>query len=108
MILQPGETYSDAITRLRREIIREALESHEGRRDEAAQALGIGRTYLQRLIQGLEDMPKSAGRRPTPPKPPKPPEPVTPCCLHSRSTHWGRRDRCTIPGCRCRGYRKSA
>ena len=46
-----GLGFHERITAFRRQIIEEALRAHGGNRTHAATALGVQRTYLQRLIR---------------------------------------------------------
>lgn len=45
-----GQTFYESIRRVRVEILKRALSAHESNAD-AARALGLQRTYLQRLLR---------------------------------------------------------
>ena len=45
------ETYHEAVSRFRREFLAQALVAHGGNRTRTAQAIGLQRTYLLRLIR---------------------------------------------------------
>ena len=47
----PAEGFHDRVEQSRREILAEALAAHDGNQTRAAEALGLQRTYLARLIK---------------------------------------------------------
>ena len=57
-------TYRDALNRYRCALVRAALIRHRGSRTRAANALGIERTYLLKLIRAFQiDVPRNGHRR---------------------------------------------
>jgi DNA-binding NtrC family response regulator len=45
------QTYHEAVTNFKRELLRSVLAAHGGNRTRAARALGLQRTYLLRLLR---------------------------------------------------------
>jgi Nif-specific regulatory protein len=50
----PGTSFHDAVLAFKRNLLRSALAQANGNQTQAAQALGIQRTYLSRLIRALD------------------------------------------------------
>jgi Nif-specific regulatory protein len=48
-----GGTYHEAVLQLKRELLRSALDRAQGNQTRAAEALGLQRTYLSRLLRDL-------------------------------------------------------